>query len=232
MTDIKSQYDKEQELLKLSEKDIQQRIDTACAKAGVRLLPPLPEKPVEPTTEKDLSVYSAGGRQFTDREEAQAVCTAINAAKTKVSTEYIGGAYKWGSPQYAKPDNDNISEVSTSMVFSLETADRVREDWKHYYALKDEYDEAKKDYDAVLEQRESIEEEIRGPVREAAKHERRRALLASEFRRYEEIADFDDSIAYKFIHDAYPDVAELFEGVTGLVNYARGLEVLAQDDKG
>jgi len=217
----------EEQLLKLSEKEIQNLIDTECARQSVRLLPTMPPMPEKPDSEKDLTVHYIGGNYYTSQTDAAKIAKAINEAKSKVELSYVTGNYDYQMPQVASPSNAEPVDPNASKVFSTGTGARVKQEWVTYQVLKKEYDTAKKDFDSVNEQRKQIEDDIRGPIQKAAANERRRTYLAGEFARYEELADFDDEIAYKFICNAYDDVEDLFSGLSQLVNYTRGLEMAA-----
>lgn len=201
-----------QELVNLTDEQVNYYIDVGCAEEGIKLLPPggPPIKPDKGTTADDLELWEVAGHHFREREDADRVASAIAGARSRVSLEYISG------PSYRKravPATDSVSGVNLVRVLSQERASELS-------ALIDEqerslanYNKLSSEYDTTVRARRNIVNHIREKIEKAAQKIRRKEQLQSLFERYIELANGDKFMAARFLRKAEPDVDEYLEGL-------------------
>lgn len=205
------------ELISLTEEEIQFYIDRECAVAGVPLLPPSPPDPVEiPQIEKSITHYLVGGLRLTSRDEAEQLAALIGKLKTRRSLKYLGSRYSYKDPTHDAADPNEYT-IGQERVFSMSEAAAQKAENDKLGQRKASYDTAKKEYDAALTGRMNVGEGIRRIVDDAHSLQYRRQRLLAELERYRPLADGNEHIALRFLaraHREAPDVlAHLFVGV-------------------
>lgn len=200
----------EQELVALTDDEIQRYIDYACAEHGVPLLPAmLPEPPkVEPPAQ-DAVVYAVGRAYSTDvvcmkSDDAQRLADLLNSIPT-CSLGYVSGpSYEkkiepQRGPYLVMPTPCYSAELAATIAPTLASAERA----------KNVYDAAKKDYDRAVNERGAFASEIREKVEEAWATHRRREDRRRDYARYLELADGNADIAARFLQNAHRDAIDL-----------------------
>lgn len=200
----------EQELVALSEEDIQRYIDYACAENGVPLLPALiPEPPSNPVPETDEIAYAVGRSYSTDivclkSSDAQELADFLNRIQT-VELQYVPG-----------PTTDRVIDVrrgpyvvTPTPCYSAALGATIRPALADAERAKKVYDAAKKDYDRAVAEREGTASEIRDKVSDAWEVHNRRESRRRDFARYLQLADGKQDIAARFLLNAHHDSREL-----------------------
>lgn len=123
----------EQEILALTEEDVQKLIKLRMMEEGIKIMdkPEVPELfEIEPADLKVFTIPFFEGYAFTDMEEANAVAEALRNAKTLRKVEYdwnkLGSDYKY----LVKKDKYNYSikpdfEVNCGFVYSSELYEKI-----------------------------------------------------------------------------------------------------------
>lgn len=207
-----------EEILALTDEDIQRYCDLACAQEGAPLLPPEPgEKPVKPDHEPDVPVFSAGGEYFLSQEVALGVAEAINAGRP-VTWDYAGG---WphkritGTKEYAEA-------VAASRFFSAAKWEEVKGEILAHEEAKTRWEKEKKEYDEAVKARSRVTEWIWDKISEVREAERQRERFTSLLTRYLDLADGDEVVARKFLFDAHPEARDFLEPLVELRELEEG----------
>lgn len=198
-----------EELIALTDEQVNYYIDRECAEAGVPLLPPSP--PVQPEIEqfpKDITHYIVAGLRFLDEREARSVLDAIRNTKTRRTTTYIGSRWSYSGPIHDAVDESEqaitIEHVHTpEMAAKQKLANETKAD------LKATFDAAKKTYEEASSGRETVADRVRRAVSAAWKLESRRQVLLSEYDRYKPLANGDETIAKRFLQRAHGDARQV-----------------------
>ena len=197
----------DQELTALTDEQVADYHDFACAQRGIPLLPAVPPVPPEiESPEPDVEVYSIGGFDFTTQAAALAVASVVGAQ----GSAYIGLGY--GRDYRDKIVRSVVNQpinISTSRAFSRTRYDEVAEMLDVRRKTQEEYETAKKEYDDAVASRQEIVGEINDRINEAWRRQRQRASLRTQFARYLTLAGGDAEIARKFLQNAHADAPEL-----------------------
>lgn len=198
------------ELIELSDAQIQRYIDLRCAEGGVPLLPPAPQPPDFLEPQPDLPIFGFAGLYFTDKGVALAVLKAVNEAPSRMNLEYMKKD-RW-SFDYNKPiavPALEPEELKDTMVFSQRAGAEYAAVNVAAEAEKSNYDQLKREFDEIAAKRTSIEIPIRDRIAEAAKRSRRRERLRGEYARYLELAEGNPQVAANFLAAAHADAKDL-----------------------
>jgi hypothetical protein len=200
-----SEYNQEQ-LLSITDEDIEKVIDFQCALEGVPLLP---ERPVEPTKLEiapDVTVYEVAGFVFKEKESAEIVQQAINGqVMVKIDYDYnLGYDYK-----YVTSVNDNAAAIAANKYLSLAAFDEAKSEIAKYTAEYKQFDGLNKIYQDVSSQRQDIADRVWNAVYDARRIRDDKLNAMKRFERYVGMADGDKELANKFFADAYPDDVHL-----------------------
>lgn len=198
----------EQELVALTEDEIQRYIDYACAENGVPLLPALPAAPEVLNYEPDVKVYSVGHwLHFLHAEQAARVMETISEA-APIELDYL--SVPIGVSSHAISTRRATEQtVTVEMAFSAARAAQLKDDLAGQKRAEDTYAKAKKDYDRAVSERESHAAEIRDAVEAAWEKHSRRESLRRDFERYLSLADGNAEIAARFLANAHRDAQVL-----------------------
>ncbi len=195
----------DEEVLALSDDDVQRYIDRECAEAGIPLLDHPGPKPDDSPLAGDLKTFEVSGVFFTDKMEAMEICDAINKCASRVSIGYVSG------PSYQKkaaPADANVA-ITETMVLSEAAANNRA-------AAIAAAERRKKDYEARLVafnnagySRNRIADEITGRVEAVAGKERLKADVRRQHEKYLELAEGNRRTAARFLLAAIKNAREL-----------------------
>ncbi len=189
-----------EEILALTDGQVNVLIDYECALEGKPLLPPMPVAPQKVEIEPDILVYEVGGVTTTCPDHAAKILAAIETGD-QWETEYVSG-YS-GTRRLRPTDYYHKAKIETRKVFSVEKWDEMKNAINQYEATKKSYEEAKKEYDDAANDRVQISERIWNTVSHFRNEEFRRRHLRNEFSRYLELAEGNHTIAMNFLKKAH-----------------------------
>lgn len=204
----------EQEILNLSEEDVQKMIKLRMAEKGIRIMdrPKQPELfEIEPA---DVIVYTipllGSSLGFTDANDAQKMMEFLINSKSLVKVDYdynnLGSDYKCvknaGEKEFYS-SIDPISIVSTS-AYSKELYAKICDFAIQNKKMKGKVAEDQKHYDEAMESAADIVTEIRGIWIEVKNKYNRLDEYTNRFKLdYLPLADNDEEMAMKFMAKAY-----------------------------
>lgn len=198
----------EQELVALTEDEIQRYIDYACAENGVPLLPSLPPAPEPVSYEPDAKVYSVGHwLHFLHAEQAARVMEAISEA-APIEMDYLTVPSGVTSHAISKR-RPTVQDVTVQLAFSAERAAELKEAMAGQKRAEDVYEKAKKEYDRAVSEREAYASDVRDAVAAAWEKHNRRESLRRSYERYLSLADGNAEIAARFLANAHRDAQVL-----------------------
>lgn len=190
----------DEELIELSNNEIEELIDLECAHENIRLLPPEPENIEKKFVNPDVIVYEIPSIKLTSLEEAEKLVSMINQLETK-------SEIPWNSSydhRQVKPDNETIS-FSSEKRYSPELYKQINQSIKIFQANKEEYDKKMEEYDKIKETRQIVIEKVIGAVTKARNKIEKIRNLRLEYDRYLKLTEGDRNIAWNFMIDARPN---------------------------
>lgn len=197
----------EQELVALSEDEIQRYIDYACAENGVPLLPALPPAPEPVSFEPDSKVYSIGHwLHFAHSEQAARVLEAIKEAAA-IETDYL--STPTGITSTAISLRRPSLMITADDAFTAERAASIKDALAGAKRQQDIYEKAKKEYDRAVSERQAYASDIRDRIGAAWEKHNRRESLRRDYERYLSLADGNAEIAARFLANAHRDAQVL-----------------------
>ena len=201
-----------EEVLALTNEEIEKMIDYRCAEEGIPLLPPKPVKPegINISGKIDTTVWELGGLYFTHDNEAKAVRELLEAC-TLVDVGYISG------PRYEMKISGtyDIPQINTKRVFSEKQWEKVKEEVAEADKLDRAYHDGMAVYEKAYNGRKGIRDEIIDVVDAHQKEQNLIDRMTLEFSRYLEIAEGDAHVARRFFEKAYPDVLGRYPIIAG-----------------
>ena len=206
------------EIVALSDDDVERYIDLACAESGVPLLPPMPMPPDKPDAEPDGVVYAVGGIRFFEREDAQRVVDIANDLR-RADEAYAPGAGWRHKIVTAKDDPETVETVK---VWTPTGWDRNRNAIQKYDDAHATYDAENKEYQAAVKARGEASEWVRRTVSGAYAEHMRRQRLERDYARYLDIADGNEVVAARFLREAHSDAEEVLPHLYRAEDDARG----------
>jgi len=186
----------EEELLALTPEEIANTIDYECAELGIPLLPtkPLPYNFVAPS--RDIEAYCIGGLRFDNRDAAEGILTVIKDYKV-YKEDYSDYNFKYLSELN---ENDySYPKIEQASYYTKQRWDEIETELKRQIKLNDEHKEAKKIYDAILEDRSEVVNALQERISTAKHRARRVAEIRAQWKRYLELAENNPSIALNFL---------------------------------
>jgi hypothetical protein len=186
-----------EEIIALTDDQINILIDYECAIEGKPLLPIKPVEPQKVSVEADVEIYEVCGVVTTDIDHAARILTAAESG-TLHKTDYdygVGSEFTRLVPmsEYQKP------EIKSRKVFSAGKWDEVRNAVNAYKTAKIQYEKDKKEYDEVASERSEISDRIWETVSEARNEEYRRERIKVDYDRYMQLAENNKTIAMNFL---------------------------------
>lgn len=202
----------EQEILALSELDIQNMIKFRMMEEGIKILdkPKTPELfEIEPADKKVYTIPILDGYAFTDSSEAQKVAEALQKAKSFRKVDYdwnkLGSNYKYLVKKdrytYNVPDDFGVNEI---YVYSSELYANIVDFAAQNKAMVKQAEIDEKAYNDAYTAASEITLEIRDRVscvrEKAARLERLTQKFATD---YYPLSDKNEKMAIKFMAKAY-----------------------------
>ncbi len=202
----------EQEILALSEKDIQNMIKFRMMEEGIKVIDK-PKKPklfeIEPADQKVYVIPILNGYAFTDFAEAQKVADALKEAKSfrKVDFDWdkLGSNVKYleKKDRYTYDDAGDFG-ISEICVYSNKLYASIVDFAAQNKAMNKQVEKDMKAYDDAYAAASDITLEIRGRVTEVReKYERLERLMRSFANDYYPLSDNNEEMAMKFMSKAF-----------------------------
>lgn len=197
----------DEQLLTLTDEELQRAIDVECARRGIPLLPDIAvPRPKLEMPEATVTVYvlTSGygcSLEFNDAAAAEDVAQAIRAAAPKrVSTSSRG--YGTG-PTYVDGSWQVLPvKIETRHALSAEAWASVESETKRIEKLQEEWDAAEKVRKNIANQRQEVDEELSELVNLANRRARERTEAQAKFVQYLGVADNDRLMALRFMAHA------------------------------
>lgn len=189
----------DEQLLALTDEDIEVFIRLECARNGAPLLPKqAPEAPAKPEVKPDIEVWEVrgiSGSYFSNKEDADRVATLVNSLP-RLEPNYLTGHY--AGPRGLQPTEDTVKLVSERFWSAPHYAAHravlevfTRQD-AEYKTAKTEYDNAHKLYKSHSE---SVWSRVKGARERRAYDEN----IRSTFAEYTALANGDEQVAFQFM---------------------------------
>lgn len=202
----------EQEILALSEKDIQNMIKFRMMEEGIKVIDK-PKKPelfeIEPADQKVYVIPVLNGYAFTDFAEAQKVADALREAKSFRKVDYdwnkLGSDFKYLEKKdrytYDYAGDFGINEIR---VYSNKLYASIVDFAAQNKAMIKQVEKDMKAYDDAYAAASDITLEIRGRVTKVReKYERLERLTHSFANDYYPLSDNNEEMAIKFMSKAF-----------------------------
>jgi len=195
------------ELIALTEEQVQRLIDIEIAHAGI-----MPTEPPErPTLEKAGIIkseiaYRVGDMYFAERTDAEAVAQ-MNILKADHDWN-IGYDYKWLT---IKID----SAISEESFYRHEDVVCVKNVLADNEAKKKDYEPKKNAYDKYLSTTSQIRSNVWAKVHTAQDLQKEIELAKKTYQKYLDLAEQDETVATNFFREAYKKREDLIEVILG-----------------
>ena len=202
----------EQEILALSENDIQNMIKFRMMEEGIKVIDK-PKKPelfeIEPADQKVYVIPVLDGYAFTDFAEAQKVADALREAKSFRKVDYdwnkLGSNFKYLEKKdrytYNNEGDFSISEIS---VYSSKLYANIVDFAAQNKAMQKQVEKDMAEYDNAYAAASDITLEIRSRISEVSeKHERLERLTHSFGNDYCPLSGNNEEMAMKFMSKAF-----------------------------
>jgi hypothetical protein len=202
----------EQEILALTEEDVQKMIKLRMMEEGIKLLdkPKVPELfEIEPADIQYFSIPLLDGFVFTDLEEATKVAETLKNAKSLRKVDYdwnkIGSDYKYLKKSYRyKFNGESDFDILSGWAYSNELYAKISSFAAQNKIMKEQAEKDKKEYENQLSESAELIQEITGRVREIHnKYERLERLVYKFTTDYYPLSDNNEDMAIKFMTKAY-----------------------------
>lgn len=205
----------EQEVLSLTNDQIDWLIRYACAEEGIRHLPePVKPEPFKP--EYDAEVYEVHGMYFATVEAAEEIKQVLN----DVSHEMRKLDYDWRNSSSYKYVSEGSFAFSVEKVkcFTPARYEKIAGELKRLEAEKRKYEALLKEY----QEEQKKAQHIKGIVFDVLESHRTTAYIreksCNDYREYLKLANGNVETARRFFEKAYPDVNH--QEVYGFVDVA------------
>ena len=202
----------EQEILALSEQDIQNMIKFRMMEEGIKVIDK-PKKPelfeIEPADQKVYTIPVLDGYAFTDFAEAQKVADALREAKSFRKVDYdwnkLGSNFKYLEKKdkytYNNEGDFSISEIS---VYSSKLYANIVDFAAKNKAMEKQVEKEIAEYDNAYAAASDITLKIRSRISEVReKHERLERLMHSFANDYYPLSGNNEEMAMKFMSKAF-----------------------------
>ena len=202
----------EQEILALSEQNIQNMIKFRMMEEGIKVIDK-PKKPelfeIEPADQKVYTIPVLDGYAFTDFAEAQKVADALREAKSFRKVDYdwnkLGSNFKYLEKKdrytYNNEGDFSISEIS---VYSSKLYANIVDFAAQNKAMEKQVEKDMAEYDNAYTAASDITLEIRSRISEVReKHERLERLMHSFANDYYPLSGNNEKMAMKFMSKAF-----------------------------
>ncbi len=187
----------EEQIANLSDEEIAAIVDYECAEAGIKLVPPLPEPPAQPTP-PDLVLYHVPDMIFINRDDAEKV-RAMAMSMERCTVGCV--SWDWNGPQIKKPPEDIL--ISEKVAYSRTAYDQRKVELERYTADKKRYDAAIKEHEDAVRGRKSVVDEVRERINEASEAVYMKQRLRATFAQYLALAKGDREMALAFMRKVH-----------------------------
>ena len=219
----------EQEILALTEEDVQKMIKLRMMEEGIKIMdkPKIPELfEIEPADIQYFSIPLLDGFAFTDINEATKVAEILKSAKSLRKVDYdwnkLGSDYKF----LKKSERYKFNGIS-GWAYSDELYAKISNFAAQNKVMKEQAAKDQKEYDEKMQEASGIISEISGWVKEVkVKYERLNRLTYKFATDYYPLSDHNEDMAMKFMAKAYSFTDEEKEYI--LQNYK---ELLSTSDE-
>jgi len=194
------------ELLTLTNDEINEMIDYQCATQGIPLLPEEPVLKMEkPQIVPDIVMYSVGDLMFSKQEDALDLCDHL-ANFTLYSSEYLpNGGYNYQTALAT----DEPPSINQRKFYSKAYWNTVKGEMETFKEVEAGYNKLKEEYNEIKDRRDPIEDKIRNTIAKARDAKGRKIKYGEMYLKYLGLANGDKEIAMKFLTDAHPEVSEI-----------------------
>lgn len=202
----------EQEIIALSDEDVQKMIKLRMMEEGIKLLdkPKVPELfEIEPADIQYFSIPLLDGFAFTDIEEATKVAETLKNAKSLRKVDYdwnkLGSEYKYlkKSERYKFNGNSDF-DILSGWAYSNELYAKISSFAAQNKVMKEQAEKDLKEYEKQLSESAELIQEITEHVREVRNKYDRLETLSRKFATdYYPLSDNDEDMAMKFMAKAY-----------------------------
>lgn len=192
-----------QEILALTDEEIERMIKVKMAEEGIKILSPPEEPKYGVIQDADTSVFVSditgfvGMHTFEGLEEILKII--MDVGYSKVEYDYSNEINRVEDfPSYANPFT-----ISTKKIYSSELYSKVKSTVSDNNKLKKIYEKELKDYEDNLSSAEWIREEVHGAVDKARRIQCEKEEMIRRYKEYLELAGGDQLIAMRFLKKAY-----------------------------
>jgi hypothetical protein len=204
----------EQEILKLTDADIQLLIKYEYATQGIKIMD-RPQEPeyfeIDPPDRRAFSIDLFNKELcFEDISELNKVIELLKSSKsiTSCDSEYVDGKYVFISKNSIKRKygsyNAEWSDLVNYDMYSAELYAKIKSNLEQNSRLKKQYDSLLKEYNSFVESVKEIRDGIYSKYYEVInKHNEQERLLGIFKRDYYSIAEGNYDLAMKFMDKAY-----------------------------
>lgn len=216
----------EQEILALTEEDVQKMIKLRMMEEGIKIMdkPKIPELfEIEPADIQYFSIPFLDGFAFTDINEATKVAEILKSAKSLRKVDYdwnkLGSDYKFLKKSERYKFNGNFDIIS-GWAYSDELYAKISNFAAQNKVMKEQAAKDQKEYDEKMQEASGIISEISGWVKGVkVKYERLNRLTYKFATDYYPLSDHNEDMAMKFMAKAYSFTDEEKEYI--LQNYKK-----------
>lgn len=194
------------EIVALSEQDLQRMMDYECAENGIALLP-LPVKPVTENFDPDQKYYEIGDMCFVTLSDAERVMEALSGVQV-FKDDYdssVGYEHKFLAPETGR------NEIVPRTCFSAELFDRIRVQLARQKELTEQYEKDIKLYQKAQHAREDTCAYILEAYNKANEEARYEQMIRGKFEQYLTLADGNRILAMHFLRKVETVPQELAE---------------------
>lgn len=195
----------DEEVLALTDAEVEYYRDRECAEKGVPLLPPNPGPAPEMNLPKpDTTAYEIDGCTFANQDDAMAHHALVRKSGIDLSSKYVGREYGSDTVKIAGK-KAYIFNVQPVEVYSSEQWNEIGAQFERDKAAKAEWQKRKDDFDETATKRREATEDVDSRIAEARSNSWEKERALANFNRYLALADGDDAMARKFFTNAYPE---------------------------
>lgn len=179
------------EVIALSDSEIERQIDLHCAEEGVRLLPEMPTPPNAPVAQPDAVCWVVKGIHIANEEDAYRLAELLNSIPI-LSYRYLRGEYCYSGPQYLEPDTDPVDVRLDRSYWTVAHYEAHKAALESHEREKEAYDKDKAEFSKCFEARKRVSESVWRVVSDARSEESRRRTLRREFAEYKELVHCEE----------------------------------------
>ena len=190
----------EQEVLSLTDAEIDNLINLECAEQGVKLMrgKNAPSEPLYYEMPKaDIRVFELLGLVFKSRDECEKVYQSL------LECTLTGWNFSDGSFSRVETGNIKNFSINDQHIYSAESYDEIKQLVKKNTILKNEYQESLEKYNKDMGEYLPIEEGIIEKIERVRRKYEEFKKLHSEFNNYMKLASGDFELAQSFFEKAY-----------------------------